>query len=92
METLLHRTITVRGRVQGVRFRQSAMEQARQLGLHGTAQNLASGAVVIHVEGDRNALEVFTEWARKGPLLSYVAHCDHRDGPAVGLTGQTIIR
>lgn len=68
------------------------MEQARELGLGGTARNLRTGAVEIHVEGDPTAVAVFTEWARKGPHLARVNHLELSDGPVIGLTGQTIIR
>ncbi len=87
-----HRAILVKGRVQGVGFRASAMEQAEQLGLRGTALNLRSGDVEIHVEGAREQIEAFTRWACKGPTWAHVEDLQVTDGPIEGLTGQCIIR
>jgi len=88
----LHRCISVTGRVQGVSFRQSAITEARRLGLAATARNLPTGAVEIHIEGVRADVETFTAWAQKGPTLARVDTCSFVDGPLQGLTGTTILR
>ena len=59
--------LIVSGRVQGVFFRHSAMEQARQLGLSGWVRNVPSGEVEIMAEGPRKSLEMFYAWAHDGP-------------------------
>ncbi|PSO43837.1 acylphosphatase [Candidatus Saccharibacteria bacterium SW_7_54_9] len=58
--------IRVHGRVQGVFYRQTALEKARQLGVTGFAQNEPEGAVYIEVEGDENTLSRFLEWCWVG--------------------------
>jgi acylphosphatase len=63
--------MVVSGRVQGVFFR-SAAEQARALGIVGYVRNRDDGSVEIVAEGDRNALEIFAAWARRGPTSARV--------------------
>lgn len=73
---LEHRTIVVRGRVQGVRFRVSAQGEADRLGLHGYARNEPDGSVCIAVEGEPEALDTFVVWCRRGPMFARVEHID----------------
>jgi len=68
----------VRGRVQGVFFRHSTMEQARGLGLAGWVANLASGEVEIVAEGDCAKLEALCLWANCGPLHANVENVESR--------------
>ena len=65
--------ITVRGKVQGVFYRQSTMEKAKQLGLSGEIQNLKSGDVFITASGDETQLEQLISWCRIGPSKAEVA-------------------
>lgn len=62
----------VTGRVQGVYFRQSTADQARQLGLDGWVRNLPDGRVEGVVGGDLAALQVLKSWLRKGPPAARV--------------------
>lgn len=58
----------VRGRVQGVFFRQSARMRADELGLHGWVRNRMDGAVEGIAKGeDAAALDLFREWLHHGP-------------------------
>ena len=65
MDRRLH--IIVGGRVQGVWFRASTRQTARQLGLTGRVWNRADGRVEIIAEGEQQALERLLEWAAEGP-------------------------
>ncbi|MCC7502661.1 MAG: acylphosphatase [Flavobacteriales bacterium] len=78
---LTHYDIHVIGRVQGVRFRQSAMEMAISLGLNGHAMNLADGSVSIVAEGHREDLEHLLAWCRIGPPLALVREVTVKEGP-----------
>lgn len=62
----------VTGRVQGVYFRQSTAEQARQLGLNGWVRNLPDGRVEGLVSGPRTTLETLKAWLRRGPTMARV--------------------
>lgn len=50
-------TLSVRGHVQGVGFRWWVQTRLRELGLTGSATNLADGSVEVAAQGDRTALE-----------------------------------
>jgi len=60
------------GRVQGVGFRYSAREMAKNLGLLGWMKNAGDKTVEGEIEGEEKSLEEFLEWAKKGPRWSRV--------------------
>ena len=64
--------LIIRGRVQGVWYRGSAQEVARELGLTGWARNLGDGSVELVAEGGRPALEALKAWCKEGPPLARV--------------------
>lgn len=63
------RTIEVQvyGVVQGVFFRQSTQEKARELGLAGWVENRSDGSVRMRAAGSDDALEDLTRWCWQGP-------------------------
>jgi acylphosphatase len=63
---------TVTGRVQGVYFRQSTVEQARALGLSGWVANRPNGSVAVCAEGEAGALKRLLEWLHHGPPAAHV--------------------
>ena len=64
--------LVVTGRVQGVWFRSSTCDKARELGVNGYVRNLASGDVEILAEGDDFKVDGLIRWARRGPPLARV--------------------
>lgn len=68
----------VSGRVQGVFFRASTRDRARELGLTGHAHNLPDGAVEVLACGDAEAVRVLREWLWDGPAHARVdaVECD----------------
>lgn len=62
----------VKGRVQGVFYRESAKKKALELGLSGTIQNLSDGSVEINTTGNNDQLEKFEKWCKKGPPAASV--------------------
>ncbi|MEN8007953.1 MAG: acylphosphatase [Candidatus Krumholzibacteriota bacterium] len=66
--------ITVRGRVQGVAFRWYTQKQALSLGLTGWVRNRPDGSVQMVAEGSRRDLEIFCNWAKRGPDHARVDH------------------
>jgi len=63
----------VRGRVQGVGFRDFVWRRARFLGLSGYVRNLPDGrSVEVVAEGERQALEQLLEYLREGPRAARV--------------------
>jgi len=69
---MVHYNITIKGKVQGVYFRASALKRARDLSLAGTVKNEFDGSVFIEVEGNKNQIEPFLKWCYVGPTLSKV--------------------
>ncbi len=62
-----HLNIHIRGCVQGVGFRYSALKAAQSYGVCGFARNEPDGSVYIEAEGSELNLELFLEWCRRGP-------------------------
>ncbi len=80
--TALH--VWVRGRVQGVFFRESTRREALSLGLSGWVRNLPDGRVEALFVGTRSACERALEFVRIGPPAADVEEVDVRweDGTA----------
>lgn len=72
MEEKLLFKIHISGRVQGVGFRWSAVNKAKDLGIKGFVRNLSDGNVYIEAEGYREQLNTFVEWCKKGPGYGFV--------------------
>lgn len=68
--------IVIRGRVQGVCYRNSAKARALELKLTGWVRNCPDGTVEIHAEGDRQNLNPFIEWCEQGPPAAKVTGLD----------------
>ena len=75
------RLFTVKGRVQGVWFRQSTRCFAEPLGLTGYAINLPNGDVEVLAVGDEQAIEKLHEWLHEGPTHARVAEVIATDAP-----------
>ena len=74
----------VKGRVQGVGFRESTRRRASSLGLRGWVRNLADGRVEALFEGDDGAVEAALEFVRQGPPLARVTEVSIENEPAQG--------
>lgn len=73
------RRFIVRGRVQGVFFRDSTRRVAESLGLTGHAVNLPDGNVEVLACGTRDDIAKLEAWLHEGPPLSKVAAVDASD-------------
>lgn len=82
--------VFVRGRVQGVFFRQSTREKASALGLSGWVRNLADGRVELQASGDKSRLEELLRWCAHGPPHAHVEDIevswDERERSASGFS------
>lgn len=67
------RQIRVKGRVQGVGFRDALSAEARRLGVKGWVRNRADGSVEAVLQGDEDAVARVVAWARSGPPLARVS-------------------
>jgi len=66
----------VRGRVQGVGFREAARRQGLRLGLSGWVRNRPDGAVEVQAEGSEGALGELETFLRQGPRGAHVIGVD----------------
>jgi len=66
----------IRGRVQGVFFRESMRQEAARLGLTGWVRNTRDGGVEAVVQGSADAVESITRWAHRGPEDARVQSVD----------------
>lgn len=64
--------IFISGIVQGVFFRASTADKARELNLTGWVKNLPDGRVEAVIEGPKNKIEKVIEWMREGPKFAKV--------------------
>jgi len=63
---------TLRGRVQGVFFREATRARALELGVLGWVRNAADGSVLVHAEGPEGAVEALLAFLREGPPAARV--------------------
>ncbi|MEO7802183.1 MAG: acylphosphatase [Ginsengibacter sp.] len=68
--TTIH--ITIKGKVQGVFYRDSAKNQADKLGLTGWIKNTDDGNVEVMISGDNIELDQFVQWCKLGSDKSKV--------------------
>ena len=66
------RRFTIKGRVQGVWFRDSTRKTAELLGLSGHAINLNDGSVEVLACGDEAAIDQLADWLQNGPPMAKV--------------------
>ncbi|TFG89627.1 MAG: acylphosphatase [Gemmatimonadales bacterium] len=65
--------LVIRGRVQGVFYRQSTKDTAVRLGLTGWARNCPDGSVAALFEGEKHLVEDAISWCRQGPPAARVS-------------------
>lgn len=59
--------VFISGKVQGVGYRYSTVQQAKQLGVRGWVRNLPDRRVEAVFEGNQAIVEEMIRWCRKGP-------------------------
>lgn len=64
--------LLIKGRVQGVYFRQSMMETAEKNNVLGWVQNLSDDRVEAILEGNDSNVDAVIEWAHFGPAGAVV--------------------
>ena len=72
------RQIRVRGRVQGVGFRDALCAEALRLGVNGWVRNRADGSVEALLQGEASVVARLIAWARRGPTLAKVSAVDEQ--------------
>ena len=89
-EKLLYK-INIMGRVQGVGFRWSAANEARNRNIKGYVKNLSDGSVYLEAEGSLIQLNIFVDWCKKGPAFGSVESVTIDTSPPVNYLDFRII-
>jgi acylphosphatase len=80
---LIGRRYVVRGRVQGVGFRDFVQRRASELGVVGTVRNLDDGAVEVVATGTSRQLSGLAGYLHQGPLWANVRGVEEHEHPLV---------
>ena len=75
------RHLVVHGRVQGVGYRDAAVQAAFTLRIKGWVRNRSDGTVEAHAQGAPDAVDRYVAWCRQGPPLARVFKVDAREVP-----------
>ena len=73
------RQFTIKGRVQGVFFRDSTRRVAQSLGITGHAINLPNGDVEVVAYGEQSAIAELATWLREGPRMAEISEVSSVD-------------
>ena len=73
------RRLVIRGRVQGVWFRESMRIEAERLGVAGWVRNRMDGSVESVIQGSAQAIDAMTRWAHRGPEAARVQSVEASD-------------
>lgn len=87
-----HLSITIKGKVQGVNFRNEAQKTASMLAVNGWVKNLDNGDVQVEAEGGVDNLRQFVDWLRQGPPQADVKDVQVEDGDPEGYTAFEVKR
>ena len=79
--------VFVSGRVQGVYYRASTRDRAREAGVDGWVRNLDDGRVEAVFEGPEEAIESMIEWCKTGSRAAEVKAVDVTTEPPEGIEG-----
>lgn len=69
---MISERLTVRGRVQGVGYRDALQEEALRRGIAGWVRNRSDGSVEALLQGPPEAVAELVAWARRGPPAARV--------------------
>lgn len=74
MKSCVH--VIISGRVQGVWFRASTKQKAKQLKIFGWVKNNPEGTVEAVFEGEENSIKDILDWCHRGPPLAKVTNVE----------------
>jgi acylphosphatase len=86
---MIRRRVIVRGRVQGVFFRETTRHLAEQAGVAGWVRNQPDGTVEAVFEGETDAVERLVEASRTGPPMAEVTDLEVIEEEPESLSGFT---
>lgn len=74
--------IRVRGRVQGVGYRDASVRHAQAVGIRGWVRNRADGSVELTLQGAPDNVAAMSAWLRHGVPGAHVTDLDATQLPA----------
>ena len=74
-------SITIKGKVQGVYYRQSTKHRALELSVTGMVGNMPDGSVQVLATGTPEQLENLVHWCRQGPPRAIVTSVEVKELP-----------
>ena len=72
--------IIIKGKVQGVYFRDLVKQNANKLGVVGYVKNLKNGGLEIVAQGDDSKLDILVKLCKSGPIFAKVESLSVSDG------------
>jgi len=88
---VVRRKVVVRGRVQGVWFRDSTRERASAQGVAGWVRNRPDGALEAVFEGVRADVESLIRFCQTGPPLARVDTIETTEERPAGASGFLVL-
>ena len=83
----------ITGRVQGVSYRASTVDEAKRLWLTGWVRNRADGSVELEVEGPSDQVAALLAWCERGPPSARVSGVEvEEQAPTGGETTFAVVR
>jgi acylphosphatase len=87
-----HYKIQITGRVQGVWYRGSMQNKARELNITGFVKNEPDGSVYAEVEGEETTIHQLIDWCKVGPELATVKNVEFHEGEIIEYKSFNILR
>jgi len=84
---VIRRRVLIRGRVQGVFFRDTTRRQAESRGVAGWVGNRSEGSVEALFEGDEDDVDAMIAFCRHGPRGAEVEGVEVSEEQPEGLSG-----
>lgn len=78
-ERRITRHLSIRGRVQGVGFRETMRHEAQRLGVTGWVRNRLDGSVEAVIHGDAVQIAAMMTWVHQGPPAAMVLRVEEAD-------------
>jgi acylphosphatase len=86
----IRRRVLIHGHVQGVFFRDSIRQRARDLAVAGWVSNRPDGTVEAVLEGSPDAVQEIVQFAETGPPHAQVTRVEVTEEPPENLSGFSI--
>lgn len=84
--------VFISGKVQGVGYRYSTMNEAKKLGLSGWVRNLPDSRVEAVFEGESEVVAEIIRWCHQGPTAAVVKDVQVEYSETERLQGFEIVR